>query len=114
MGLAQPFGVKVADVPRETTSHLPLQHLVEITIVNLAVPTDRDHRTAHQACHRRRVKGLNDPLHVSFVLALIDQVLKEAADGHVRDREQPIEFQTMLAAQIVAIRCLQFPLIRRQ
>jgi hypothetical protein len=46
-----------------------LEHLVEIAIVQFAIPTDRNRIAAHDAIHCGRIKSLHQLLHVFFVIA---------------------------------------------
>ena len=48
---------KISDVSRKPRPHWQLQHLIKITIVQAAIPTDRDHLAAHHTVDRRRVEG---------------------------------------------------------
>ena len=69
--------------------HRQLEHLVEVAVVERAVPADRERVAAHHAA--AAAAGLNavhQALHVRLAGCPALEPLEEAADRHVGDREQ--------------------------
>ncbi len=87
--------------------HREIQHLVEIAVVNLAVPSHADQRPAHQAFHSGRIEVVHQQRHVRVVLALLLKKRREALDGHVGDSEQAIELDAEGFAQLFLVVGLQ-------
>src|SRR5262245_33827074 len=75
--------VEVAHVRRRAVVERQVEHLVEVAVVQAAVPADRQRVAAHHAGGRRRVEGLDEAPHVRLVVPRIAQELEEAADRHV-------------------------------
>lgn len=75
------------------------QHLIEIAVVQIPLPVDRQRGPAHQRVERRRVERLHQRLHVVLVLLGLKQIVQKAADGHVGDRVQPREFDPVTLTQ---------------
>ncbi len=91
--------IKIVDM-RGWGSHLDIQHLIEIAIVDITVPTYRQRIAAHQAVDRGGVEGVYEFLHVFGVIARIQQILEEPADGHIGHSVQIIEIDAVAAFEL--------------
>ena len=79
-------------VRRPSAAHdRQLEHLVEVAVVERAVPADRQRVPAHEAGDGRRVEALRQELHVAGQVAALDQPLEEPVDRHVGERDEPVE-----------------------
>ncbi len=67
------------------TIYLQVQHLVEIAIVDITIPTDRQGITTHQTIDSGRIESLHQTLHIGFIIATFQEVFEETADRHIRD-----------------------------
>ena len=93
--LVKPVVNKVANVDRSAERDRQVQHLIEVAIVEHAVPTDRQRIAAHHAGGGGRVVGLDELLHVAIVVVGSEQELEETADRHVRDRVERVEHDSV-------------------
>src|ERR1043166_10328151 len=75
------------------------EHLVEIAIVDLPLPSDADGAAAHQALDRYGVETVGQQFQVSVPLALLAEVLGKPGDGLVGDRKEARELDAIAAAQ---------------
>src|SRR6266480_6236255 len=67
------------------------QHLVEIAIVDGALPVDRDQSAAHHGAEILLAEGFLQQLHVGVELPPGDEHRAESGDRHVRERVEPVE-----------------------
>src|SRR5262249_28346800 len=82
---------EIVDVPHGAgarRTERQLEHLVEVAIVQTAVVADAHEAAAHEAGDGVGVEVVHEQRHVAFRLAPARQLHREAADGHVRDREE--------------------------
>ena len=109
--LVQQFGQM--DAARSASAQRQVQHLVEIAVVDVALPVHRDQVPAH---HRRQVlvpvRGL-EQVHVGLELPLGQQLAAEPLDRHVGQSQQMIERDPVADRQFVFIRRFQIGLIGR-
>ena len=91
-----------------------VKHLVEVAIVKRAVPADAHERPAHHALDGLGVEPLDQQFHVALGRALLLQVLQEAADGHVGERQEPVEGDAEARAEFALVFLFQGFLRRRQ
>src|SRR5260221_4863092 len=68
-----------------------VEHLVEVAVVEGAVPSDREERAAHDAARGPRVERAHEQVHVPTGVAAALEELEETADRHVGDRVEVIE-----------------------
>lgn len=66
---------------------LHFEHLIEIAVVQIAVPIDRHHGATHQAVDRLRVETCSEFLHILQVLAAAQQIVQVTTDRHVGNRK---------------------------
>ena len=104
-------GVEVADVGGRAVIDAKLKHLVEIAVVERPVPADREVRPAHDDVGRLRVERVHEQVHVPLQAAGPLDVLEEAADRHVRDREQPVEHDPVPHLQLAPVVALERGLV---
>ena len=92
-GLIQRNGLKADQITKVT--HLPgtgqAELLIEITVVEMALPIDTDQLTAHHSSQIFRVVRILEEGLITLQIAAAFQLLGETLDGHVRQREQTIE-----------------------
>ena len=90
------------------------EHLVEVAIVEVALPIDRDHRAAHHRIEvRLAVRPAQEP-HVIAELPLRHQRGAEPLDRHVGDRVEPVEGDAEFLAEDALVVALELRLRRRQ
>jgi hypothetical protein len=103
------------DIPQEeavTPSHSEL--LVEIAIIDFAVPADAEGVATHEAVNRLGIKCLEQQLPVSVQFSAVPEPGGEPADGHVGDRVKAMEIDTEMAFQFPFVAGLELELIRRK
>ena len=91
--------IEVANVARSAMIHGKVEHLVEVTVIQGAIPSDGQGIAAHDTCSRGWVEGIGQPLHIPLVISALDEELQEPANRHVGDREQPVEDDAVAARQ---------------
>jgi hypothetical protein len=106
--------VEVADVARQALRHRQVEHLVEVAVVQRAVPSHRQRGAAHDGVRRGRVEGTGEPVHVARIVAAVEQELEKTADGHVGDGEQTVEHHAVAVIQFATKARLQAVLRRWQ
>ena len=77
-----------------------VQHLIEIAIINLAVPTDGQQLCAHDVFCGLWVKIIEEQLHVVMHFAVALKHVCVAFDGHVGDGEQLVELNAEFILQM--------------
>ena len=73
--------------------------MVEVAVVKITIPTDRDSVPAHQSRYGGRVEGADQFLHVVFVVARLEEVVQKPADGEVGDAIQLVENNVLVMTQ---------------
>ena len=91
-----------------------IEHLVEVAVIEVAAPVDRDEAAAHHAVEVVVAMGLAQQAHVAVELALRDQGRAEPLDRHVGKREQAVEFDSEFAAELAPVVGFERLLRRRQ
>jgi len=89
---------------------LHIEHLVEVAIVKLATVSDAEGGAAHQAIHGRGIEAVGQQIQILLPPALFAQVIREAGDWLVRNREQSVEDDAELASQNLLVIRFQFGL----
>ena len=80
--------IEVPDVSRAGLIRRHGQGVVEITIVQCAVPTHMDLAATHQPAQGCGIERLAQMMQIPLVLAAALEVAQKPADGHVRDGVQ--------------------------
>ena len=91
-----------------------VQHLVEITIVEITLIIHAYHGAAHQGRQGLAIVAVAQQLHVVVELIMGQQHRTETTDRHVGNRQQMIEAQTEMRHQFTLVVSLQRRLGRRQ
>src|SRR4051812_5516178 len=91
-----------------------IQHLVEITIVDIAPPIDGDEISAHHVLEIGVEMSLAQQIDVAIELALGDKDRAEALNRHVCKRIEPVERDAVTLAEHALVIGLQRLLRRRQ
>ena len=73
------------------------QHLVEVTVVEFALPIDTQSGSAHEPFDCGRIKMVSQQLEVSFPLPLLPQVLGKATNRLIGERVKVMENDSVLA-----------------
>src|SRR5678815_3945312 len=94
--------IEIADVTWRARANGKIEHLIEIAVIERAVPANRQRVAAHHAGGGGRIERLSQPLHVPLIVSALDEELQKAADRHVRDRVEMIEFNAVFGAQFLA------------
>jgi Fe2+ transport system protein B len=90
------------------------QHLVEVAVVEQALPVDAEQLAAHHGVEVVPVVAVAQQLHVALEAALAEQRAAEALDGHVGQYEQVVEADAEVQQQLALVVGLQRPLRWRQ
>ncbi len=98
-------GIKVADMRRRSVINREFEHLVEVTVVESAVPSDGQRVPAHDAGGCSRGERIGQARHVLIIVAAFEEELQEPADRHVGDRVEPVELNPMLGQQFFLKLC---------
>lgn len=80
-----------------------IEHLVEIAVVQRAIPTYAQGIPTHDACRCRRIECLDERFHVIFVVAARDKEIEVAADGQIRDGQEVVEQNVVLVEQFCPV-----------
>ena len=80
--------------------YFQVEHLVEVAVVEEAVPADGDGVAAHDAADGAGIEGVEQALHVVFVLAVVEQKIEKPADRHVGDGVKAVELHIVLAFEL--------------
>ena len=91
-----------------------VQHLIEITVVDIALPVDTDQVMAHNLPKVDIGITRFQQVHVFPELSLRNQGAAEALNRHIGYREQAVEHNAKLFEQMLFIVLLQCHLWRRQ
>lgn len=84
-----------------------LQLLVEVAVVDAAVPADTNSGAAHDGFGRGCVEAAQKQRHVALQLALALQVIYIALDGHVVQAQQAIERDAVRLCKLRLVSLLQ-------
>ena len=99
--------VRILQLRDVQVSILPIdgqvEHLIEVAVVEIAFPIDRDERAAHQIVDGSRIEAVDQFLHVQLVLLLTQQIIEKAADGHIRDGVQTIELDSVSLVELHSV-----------
>ncbi len=91
--------IKVADMSGRAMIHRQIEHLVEVAVVEGAVPAHRDRVAAHDAGRGSGIEGVGQSLHILLVVAALQEKLKKPADRHVGDRIEMVELDAMASPE---------------
>src|SRR2546427_12419157 len=80
-------------------AQLQVEHLIEVAIVKLAAIADAERGAAHQASNGRRIETVDQQLEILVPFALFVQVLGEAGNRLIGNREKFVENDAELASQ---------------
>ena len=97
--------IEVADMGRRTMVHRQIEHLVEVTVVERAVPTHGDRVATHDAGRGNGVEGVGQSLHILLVVAALQEKLEKSADRHVGDRIEAVELDAMARQEFLSKLC---------
>ncbi len=97
--------VKLADMFWGFSGNRQAEHLIEITVIERPVPTDRQRGAAHHAGGGGRIECRRQARHIVLVIPAFDEKFQEPADGHIREGIEPREFETVAAAQFMFEAC---------
>lgn len=97
-----------------TIPHRQIEHLIEITVIEGAIPTDGKGVTAHDACRGGGIEGVGQSFHILFVVAALHEELEKPADRHVGDRIEMVELDTMAGSKFFPKLCLDGLLAGRE
>ena len=92
-----PLGFRsIQPVPQrpDGACHRPVQHLVEITVIQGAIIPHAQGISTHQPRHRSWIERPDQTLHVRIVILTFPEIVQKTCDGHVVDGQQTIEGQT--------------------
>jgi len=81
--MGEPLEVKLANVGRRAVVNYQIKHLVEVAIVQSAVPADGKCVTAHDVGDSGGVERRSKDSHVVIKIVAADKIIEIAADGTV-------------------------------
>jgi len=119
----KPFAMLMAGTPRcgvrtarrSVPAHpLHPELLIEIAIVNFAMPADTNRVATHQSANRYRIEGMNEQLHVFLEFPAMPQITGKPPDWEVRERIQLIKYDSEMVFEFAFVISLQLGLGRRQ
>src|SRR5262249_52236483 len=90
------------------------EHLVEVAVVDKALPVDRDQVAAHHAAEGLLAMRVQQKVEGAVELALREQGRSEALDRHVGEREQVVEHDAVALAEDALVVGLERGLRGRQ
>ena len=90
------------------------EHLVEVAVVQIALPVDADLRVAHHGAEVVGLVGALEQLHVGLERALAHQGAAETLDRHVGERVEPVERDAEVRLQLAFVVGFKRRLRRRQ
>jgi hypothetical protein len=93
--------IKVADVRRRIAVYREFQHLIEVAIVESAIPAYGEGIPAHDAGGGGGVIGRGKPFHVTIVVPAFQQKFEKPAHGHVGDGVETVEFHAVPGAKFL-------------
>lgn len=103
--LIETNSIEVADMSGRTMIHRQIEHLVEVAIVNGAIPAYGDRIAAHDTSRGSGIEGVGQSFHVLLVIAALEEKLKKPADRHVGDRIEMVELDTMASQEFFSKLC---------
>jgi len=106
--------VEVSDMGRHAMVNRKVEHLVEVAIVQSAIPANREGRAAHHTGGSSGVERIDQPRHVLVVVPTLDEKLQEPADRHVGNRVESVEFDAVTGAEFLLELGFNGLLLRRQ
>ena len=77
-----------------------VEHLVEIAVVEVAVPAYRQRIAAHESLYGSGIKSINERLHVIVVVVAFQKIIEETTDGHVGDGVEVVEQNAVFAQKL--------------
>src|SRR5438309_10507811 len=89
-------GIEVTDMAGQRLSEWQLQHLIEVAIIQGAIPAYGQSVAAHDAGGCNGIKGVSQPRHIPFIIAASDQEIEKAANRHIRERIEVIKGNAVL------------------
>src|SRR6266404_8264217 len=90
------------------------QHLVEVAVVQIAPPIDRNEAPAHDAVEILRPIGVAQQPHVGGKLPFRNQHAAKTLNGHIGECEEPVENHAEAFSQYPPVIAFQIALGRRQ
>ena len=93
--------VEVSDMRRASMVDQEFQHLIEIAVIQSAIPSDGQGIATHDVGGGSGVEGIGQARHVLIIVAAFDKELQEPADRHVRDRIQPVKLDAVAGVQLL-------------
>ena len=91
--------VEVSDMRRRSMVDRKLQHLVEIAVVQPAIPPNRQGIPTHDAGGGGGIERVGQARHVLVIVTAFNKELQEPADRHVGNRVEPVEFDSVPGPQ---------------
>src|SRR5579884_2530347 len=105
------------DIPKKQTPvvarPLHAELLIKIAIVHFAAPADADRIATHEPVNCRRVKRVDQQLHVFVQFVVAAEVRGKPADGKIAQRVETIKHDAELRLQLALVFSLEFDLRRR-
>ena len=110
----EPFGIEVPKEKWHPVFPLHTELLVEVAVIDFALPTDAQGILAHQAGDRGGVECFDQLFHVGVQLPAMFESGGKAADWHIGKSVESVEIDIKILLQLPFVICFQFFLIRRE
>ena len=79
--------------------HRQIEHLIEVAVVEGAIPTHGDRVAAHDPGRGSGIEGVGQSFHVLLVVAALQEKLEKPADRHIGDRIEMVELDAMASPE---------------
>jgi len=89
--------------PRLSGGQAQVEHLIEVAVVQPAVPADREGRQAHQPRDGHWVERVDEDLEIAIQFTRSQKVLEEPVDRHVSDRVESGELEAISGSQLASV-----------
>ena len=94
--------IEVANMSRYPMTHRQIEHLVEVAVVEGAIPAHGDRVAAHDTGRGSGIESAGQSFHILFVVAALQEKFEIPADRHVGDRIEMVEFDAMASPEFLS------------
>ena len=91
----QPFHIKIHDIVRSAVIDHKIEHLVEVAIVERAVPSDGKGCPAHDIGKRGRVERMAKQVEIILEIIRLNQLLEVTPDREVGNAKKMVEMDAV-------------------
>src|SRR5271157_2992399 len=110
----EPFGIEVPKEERHSVFPRHPELLVEVAVIDFALPTYAQGIFAHQAIDRGGVERFDHQLHISVQLTAMLEPGGKAPDGHISESVEPVKIDVEVLLQLPLVVCFKLCLVGRE